>query len=199
MAHALKVKRSTFRHGNLAEALTEAALKRLEADGVDSITLRDLASDTGVNHRAIYRHFPDKDSLLAGVAEKCWRDYIKHQRKAIANKPPGEAMLVAAGVANYLYGRDHPNVYHFVNSGLFNLEGKFPAYEAAVMEAVQILAIGFAGTGMAPDIVVGRAALYLSALQGLVSQILHRRLRLSPERGTEWMTEVCIMLVNGLK
>ena len=106
MAH--QAKRSTFRHGNLAEALIDAALKRIEADGVETITLRDLADDAGVNHRAIYRHYPDKDALLAAVAERAWKDFIRQQRKAIAKQPPGEAMLIAAGVSNYLFAREHP-------------------------------------------------------------------------------------------
>ncbi len=195
MAHLAK--RSTFRHGNLAEALIDAALKRIEADGVEAITLRDLADDAGVNHRAIYRHYPDKDALLAAVAEKCWSDFIRQQRKAIAKQPPGEAMLIAAGVSNYLYAREHPNLFHFVNDARFNLEGRFPAYEAAVMEGVQILAIGFAGTGMAPEKVLWRAALYMTALQGIISQILHRRLRLAPQHATAMMTDACTMLVKG--
>jgi AcrR family transcriptional regulator len=195
MAHLAK--RSTFRHGNLAEALIDAAVKRIEADGVESVTLRDLANDTGVNHRAIYRHYPDKDALLAAVAEKSWKDFIKHQRKAIAKQPPGEAMLVAAGLSNYMFAREHPNIFHFVNDARFNLEGRFPAYEASVMEGVQILAIGFAGTGMAPEKVIWSAALYMSALQGVISQILHRRLRIAPQHATVMMTEACTMLVRG--
>ena len=195
MAHIAK--RSTFRHGNLAVALVDAALKRIEADGVESVTLRDLADDTGVNHRAIYRHYPDKESLLAAVAERCWKDFIKHQRKAIAKQAPGEAMLIAAGVSNYVFAREHPNIFHFVNDARFNLEGRFPAYEATVMEGVQILAIGFAGTGMAPENVLWRAALYMTSLQGIISQILHRRLRLAPQHATAMMTDACAMLVRG--
>src|SRR3954469_5299190 len=102
-------KRTTFHHGNLAEALIAAALRRVEAHGVDSITVRDLARDTGVNHRAIYRHFPDKDALMASVAEGCWRDFIRFLRKSIAGMPPGEPLLVACGMATCLYGRNHPN------------------------------------------------------------------------------------------
>ena len=196
MAHATK-KRSTFRHGSLPEALLNAALRRIEADGVESITLRDLANDTGVNHRAIYRHFPDKDTLLGAVAERCWQNFIRHQRRAIANQPPGEAMLVAAGVANYLYARDHPNIFHFVNTERFDLGGRFPGYQAAVMEAVQILAIGFAGTGMDPDKVLWRAALYMTALQGIISQLLHKRLRVAPPNATKMIAEACTMLVKG--
>jgi hypothetical protein len=52
---------------------------------------------------------------------------------------------------------------------------------------------------MAPDLVVSRAAVYTATLQGIVSQFLHRRLRLSPAHATEWMTDVCAMLVKGFK
>ena len=40
-------KRETFRHGNLPEALIDAALARLEAEGIEAISLRDLARDAG--------------------------------------------------------------------------------------------------------------------------------------------------------
>jgi AcrR family transcriptional regulator len=72
MAAKSPPRRDTFRHGNLPEALVDAALARLEAEGVESISLRELARDTGVNHRAVYRHFPDKLSLLAAVAQTGW-------------------------------------------------------------------------------------------------------------------------------
>src|SRR5690348_2904165 len=43
MAPKLSGKRETFRHGNLPEALVDAAMSRLEADGVEAISLRELA------------------------------------------------------------------------------------------------------------------------------------------------------------
>ena len=42
-------KRKTFRHGHLTEALVKAAVARLSADGVESLSLRELAKDAGVN------------------------------------------------------------------------------------------------------------------------------------------------------
>ncbi|SRR6266700_666592 len=192
-------KRAAFRHGNLSEALLEAALRHIEAHGADSITMRDLAHDTGVNHRAIYRYFPDKETLLADVAERCWQEYIEKLRQATANTPPGEPTLLAAGVAMYKYGRDNPNRFLFATGAYPGPDVTFPRLEAAIMEALQIFAVGFAGTGMAPDLVVSRAAVYTATLQGIVSQILHRRLRLAPIHATEWMTGVCAMLVKGFK
>src|SRR6188472_4237497 len=77
-------KRETFRHGNLPEALIDAALVRLEAEGIEAISLRDLARDAGVNHRAVYRHFPDKLSLLARVAEHGWQELGLQAKKSMA-------------------------------------------------------------------------------------------------------------------
>ena len=141
MAQLSIPKRATFRHGNLPDALMEAALRRLESDGVTSITVRELARDTGVNHRAIYRHFPDKASLLAHVAERCWKDFMRHLKRAVANKPPGEPMLIAAGVALYVYGRDHPNIFHFGGRARSTFGDEYPRVEAAAMEALQIFAV----------------------------------------------------------
>src|SRR5664279_3786456 len=113
MARATPVKRTTFRHGSLPDALLTAALLRISVHGADSITLRDLARDTGVNHRAIYRHFPNKESLLADVAERCWKEFGQRLKNATAQKQPGDAMLVAAGLALYQYGYDNPNHFLF--------------------------------------------------------------------------------------
>jgi AcrR family transcriptional regulator len=192
-------KRETFRHGNLPEALLEATLRRIEIDGANSIKLRDLAYDTGVNHRAIYRHFPNKETLLADAAERCWREYIRSMQIAIAGKPQGEPTLVAAGVAMFEYGRDNPNHFHFATGAYPGMGMKFPQLEAAIRDAIQIFATGFAGAGLAPELVVGHAAIYISALHGIVSQYLHRRLRIRPEQADAWITDTCMMLIKGLK
>jgi AcrR family transcriptional regulator len=199
MPRPARPKRETFRHGNLPEALLEATLSRIESGGATAIKLRDLAYDTGVNHRAIYRHFPNKETLLADAAERCWREFIRRMRLAIADQPQGEPTLVAAGVAMFEYGRDNPNHFHFATGAYPSMGIKFPRLEAAIRDALQIFAAGFAGTGLAPDLVVGHAAIYISALHGIVSQYLHRRLRIRPERATTWITTTCTMLVKGLK
>src|SRR5262249_8948119 len=160
MAQLSPPKRTTFRHGNLPDPLMEAALRRLESDGMAAITGRELAPETGVNHPAIYRHFPDKASRLAHFADRCGKDFIPRLRRAAATKRPGEPMLIAAGVALYVYGRDHPNIFHFGGRARATFGDEYPRVEAAALEALQIFAVGFAGTGMAPDFVIWRASVY---------------------------------------
>lgn len=198
MARSPSRKRETFHHGNVLEELIDAALRRIETQGLDSITLRDLASDVGVNHRAIYRHCPDKETLLAEAAERCWRDFLKHLIKATAGMVPGRAMLVAAGVAMFQWGRENPQYFHFATGAYPSLARRFPKLEAAIADVVDFFALGFAGSGVAPDLVVRRAGVYLSAMHGVTTQHLHSRLRFAPEHAGEWMGDVCTMLTKGL-
>ena len=84
MTSGWQQKRKTFRHGNLPDALVAAALVRLEVEGADALSLRELARDVGVNHRAVYRHFPDKLSFSARVAEEGWRCLGRGMEEKIA-------------------------------------------------------------------------------------------------------------------
>ena len=190
-------KRETFRHGNLPEALIDAALVRLEADGVEAISLRDLARDAGVNHRAVYRHFPDKLSLLALVAERGWQQLAQRLKKATAGKAPGEPALVAASVGFFQFAREFPNLFHLMGGARINVEGEFPTLEAAIIDALQVFAVGFAGTGMAPGIVIERTAIFVAALQGIVTQILHKRLKVAPPKAKAFIADSCRMLIKG--
>ena len=56
-----------YHHGSLREALIQAAVRVIERDGIDALTLRSVSSMLGVSQTAMYRHFADKDSLLAAV------------------------------------------------------------------------------------------------------------------------------------
>jgi AcrR family transcriptional regulator len=57
-----------------AEAVIAAALTVIDEDGLDALTMRRLAHDLGVEPVTIYRQVPNKEAILAGVAEKLWRE-----------------------------------------------------------------------------------------------------------------------------
>src|SRR3954454_23141680 len=59
----------SYHHGNLRPALIESAVQLARARGPEGVVLREVARRAGVSHNAAYRHFADRDALLAGIAE----------------------------------------------------------------------------------------------------------------------------------
>lgn len=59
---------STYHHGDLPAALLRAAGRTLEKRGIGALSLRDAARRAGVSHNAPYRHFRDREALLAALA-----------------------------------------------------------------------------------------------------------------------------------
>lgn len=57
-----------YHHGDLQHALVQAALETIREKGVAALTLRGVGARLGVSRTALYRHFQDKDALLANVA-----------------------------------------------------------------------------------------------------------------------------------
>jgi AcrR family transcriptional regulator len=67
---AVEKKRGRYHHGDLRRALLDAALEVLDREEASALTLREVARRAGVTHAAPYRHFADKEALLAAVAEE---------------------------------------------------------------------------------------------------------------------------------
>lgn len=65
---APKAKPAQYHHGNLPEVLQKKALEHIEKYGMHNLSMRDLAKEIGVSHGAPYRHFEDKQELLASIA-----------------------------------------------------------------------------------------------------------------------------------
>lgn len=59
-----------YHHGNLRDALVEAAVEVVREGGPEALSLRELARRVGVSHAAAYRHFADREALVDVVAER---------------------------------------------------------------------------------------------------------------------------------
>jgi AcrR family transcriptional regulator len=62
-----------YHHGNLRRALLDEALITIRKEGVEGLTLREIGARLGVSRTALYRHFADKEALLAAVATEGFR------------------------------------------------------------------------------------------------------------------------------
>lgn len=76
-----------YHHGDVPQAARSAALAMVEAEGADALTMRGLARAVGVDHRALYRHYADKDAVLADVAVDGFTQLLSAQRLACETAP----------------------------------------------------------------------------------------------------------------
>ncbi|WEV75028.1 TetR family transcriptional regulator [Bifidobacterium sp. ESL0800] len=63
------------------ETLLKNALAIVDEDGLDGLSLRALGKRIGVSYTALYRHLPDKNALLNGIAEQIWRETLSGVNK----------------------------------------------------------------------------------------------------------------------
>src|SRR3989442_12520138 len=73
----------TYHHGDLRDALVQAALQDAEQGGPEAISLKALAKKLGVSQPAPYRHFADREALLEAVAATAGRQLNAILREAI--------------------------------------------------------------------------------------------------------------------
>jgi AcrR family transcriptional regulator len=71
-----------YHHGNLKEALLQAALGLIAEKGAAGFTFADAARSAGVSPAAPYRHFRDRDDLLADVARRGFEQFADALTKA---------------------------------------------------------------------------------------------------------------------
>src|SRR5690242_7159210 len=62
-----------YHHGDLSHALLQEAVRTIQKDGVGALTLRGVGERLGVSRSALYRHYADKQALLAAVAGEGFR------------------------------------------------------------------------------------------------------------------------------
>ena len=103
--------RRSYHHGNLRESLLQAAVRAIAEMGPAAFTLREAARRAGVSHNAPYRHFRDKEALLAAVAEQGFRELTQAMREAGLRQTNALDKLKKSGVAYVAFAVRRPE--HF--------------------------------------------------------------------------------------
>lgn len=102
-----------YHHGELPAALIAAARALLAEDGTEALSLRAVARRAGVSAMAPYRHFPDKEALLAAVAAEGFRD-LATVLEAADRAGPAEQALLEQGVAYIRFACTHTALFRLM-------------------------------------------------------------------------------------
>lgn len=132
-----------YHHGNLRDALLEAAIRLIAEVGPTAFTLREVARRAGVSHNAPYRHFRDREDLMAAVAAQGYRELTKAMMQAAGPKTDALERLKSAGLGYVTFALRRPE--HF--TVMFDApERKHPESAEAAKQAFLTL-VGFVKSG----------------------------------------------------
>ena len=123
--------RRPYHHRHLRQALIRSALEILSEAGVAGLSLRAAARRARVSAMAPYRHFADKEALLAAVAEYGFRELTTQLTTAAATAADPRAGLAALGVAYVLFARDQPSLFKLMFGPTIEKKSVHPALDEA--------------------------------------------------------------------
>jgi AcrR family transcriptional regulator len=101
-----------YHHGNLKQALVDAALKLIESKGPTGFTVAEAAKQADVTPAAVYRHFEGREALIAECAlqgHRIFGDLMEHAFNG--GKPTALEAFEATGRAYLAFARKFPGHY----------------------------------------------------------------------------------------
>lgn len=118
---------ANYHHGNLRQALLDHAVELARAGGPDAVVLRDVQRAAGVSNSAAYRHYADRQALLAAVqiyAMTLLGEAMQEALAEVPNRGPRDrralARLRATGQAYIDFALAEPGLFRtaFAPGGL---------------------------------------------------------------------------------
>jgi AcrR family transcriptional regulator len=140
-----KRKTRAYHHGDLRISILQAAGEILEKEGLEAVTLREVARRAGVSHNAPSRHFPERETLLAALAGEGFAQLREAQRQAVATN--GARGL---GEAYVRFALDHPQRFRLMFGGRVAISRHPALREAGLMTfnaVVEVMASRVPGPG----------------------------------------------------
>jgi AcrR family transcriptional regulator len=131
--------RRGYHHGNLREALMKAALDLIAAKGPAGFTFAEAARAAGVSPAAPYRHYRDRDALMADVARHAFGLFESKLRKAWnAGRPDPFTAFERLGHAYLAFARTEPAQYSAMFESGLSFQA-FPELHVAGERAFDVL------------------------------------------------------------
>lgn len=142
---------ASYHHGDLRQALLDAAGELLASEGVESVGMREIARRAGVSHAAPYRHYANREALLADLAAA---GFERLARRFARLPPPGEPerRFIAMARGYVRFAREEPQAWRLMFGDAID-KSAFPvlldasrAVFGVLRETVQALGVAAPGT-----------------------------------------------------
>ncbi len=196
----------SYRHGNLREAILIASLEAIEKNGVDSLSIREVAKTAGVTHQAPYRHFKDKEALLAALAQDGFEKLYQKMLAGVKDIAVPIEKITALGISYLTWAAEHPAHFRLMFSQHIP---EFETYENLQLAANAILNLVLHVTKENQDEKVIRndetrslARQFWATVHGVTLLFIDRQFKPFKgdlKSGQKLVQEMILNLINGLK
>lgn len=122
----------------LKDACIAAAREVIAEQGIEALSLRDVARRLGVSHQAPYKHYPSRDHLLAEVMRRCYEDFAR-QLDARPRFEAPEQDLGSLGEAYLRYAAAHPLEYRLMFATPWPAPAEHPELVREAVHAFDVL------------------------------------------------------------
>lgn len=163
-------------HNTVREACLSAAMRTIENEGIEALSLRKIARSLGVSHQAPYKHFASREHLLAEVVADAFASFADFLDQRV-NASQVEDKLLAMGLAYIEFALSFPHKYRLMFSTTLPDASRHPVMLEKAAGGYVLLRECLAGLDYAkrPDVdeaVLDRdAMLILTLVHGLVSAL----------------------------
>jgi AcrR family transcriptional regulator len=193
-----------YHHGDLRNALIQAGLELLAEGGAQELDLRKVARRAGVSHAAPYRHFADKQALIAAITEEGFRwlaERIQATLREMSDEPFEQLLGIALAYVHF--AQEHPRLMREMFSGLTIERETFVSLQMASKTVYRlytdVIRRGQERGKFVDGDPAALAGVLWSVLHGLAMLIIENQMRPyadGPE-GTERVTRYTIEVLYG--
>ncbi len=162
-AYARRVTKRSESAAATRRALLEAAGVLLDLGGVEAVTLREVGARSGVSRSAAYRHFADKEALLAVLATNALSELGDALEALVHGGDPPEESLRSALLSLIAIGRTRPHLYRL----MFTPPAGDPNEARRAAERAQDLFVDMVGRVTGPREARRYGALLLTSAHGI--------------------------------
>lgn len=194
--------RSTYRHGDLRNALIDAGVRLAAAGGPGAVVLREATRRAGVSPNAAYRHFSDREDLLAAVSLRCLSLVATEIMRERATSVPADDLpgqLDAVGRAYVHFALREPGLFRTAFSAHTDPEagrGGEDGGPGPFGLLLDVLDRAVEQGALPPDRRPGAEVAAWASVHGLAVLLLDGPLRSVPDAGREALLETVLATVR---
>lgn len=165
-----------YHHGNLREALIENGLAMLEKDGIDTISLRQVAKTTGVSQAAPYSHFRDKTDLLAAIAEAGFQRLALQMAEDATGKHGTRARVEALAQSYIRFASKNQPLFHLMFGRDVADFSAHPTLALTAGKSWSLISAAISAGGKKENVATLTASIW-SMVHGLTGLVIDKRLK----------------------